>query len=203
MLEKVISGGQTGADQAGLRAAKFVALLTGGYAPKGWLVEGDDGRDNVPAPWLRTGFGLVECPTGTTIAQRYVARRKLNVRASDGTLLFFKDWTPGTRGVLQDLRELQLPVLLVVARPEAFDPDNPFRDYLREFASFASARVPAEAADWIVREEIKTLNIAGPRASKAPKLEAFAVPYLVEVFRLALAPSPAAAPTQTGTGPST
>ena len=37
MLRKVISGGQTGADRAGLQAAKSSGIKTGGYMPKGFL----------------------------------------------------------------------------------------------------------------------------------------------------------------------
>jgi hypothetical protein len=39
MLERVISGGQTGADQGGLRAARACGIPTGGWAPRGWLTE--------------------------------------------------------------------------------------------------------------------------------------------------------------------
>jgi predicted Rossmann-fold nucleotide-binding protein len=39
MLTRVISGGQTGVDQAALRAAKTRGIATGGFAPKGWLTE--------------------------------------------------------------------------------------------------------------------------------------------------------------------
>jgi Circularly permutated YpsA SLOG family len=76
MLDRVISGGQTGADQAALRAARSVGIPTGGWAPLGWLTE--DG----PAPWL-AGFGLVECPE-----PGYPARSRANVRDSDATLWF-------------------------------------------------------------------------------------------------------------------
>lgn len=38
---RIISGGQTGVDQAALRAAKRVGLPTGGWMPKGFLVEYD------------------------------------------------------------------------------------------------------------------------------------------------------------------
>jgi Circularly permutated YpsA SLOG family len=34
MLERVISGGQTGADQAALRAARACGIPTGGWAPR-------------------------------------------------------------------------------------------------------------------------------------------------------------------------
>jgi hypothetical protein len=39
MLDKTISGGQTGADQAAWRAAKAHAIATGGWMPKGFLTE--------------------------------------------------------------------------------------------------------------------------------------------------------------------
>ena len=53
-LEKVICGGQTGADQARLRAARAAGIPTGGFAPNGRLTE--DG----PAPGLAE-YGLTEC----------------------------------------------------------------------------------------------------------------------------------------------
>jgi Circularly permutated YpsA SLOG family len=72
---KIVSGGQTGADQAGLRAARAAGIETGGWAPKGWDTE--DG----PAPWLED-FGLIECPvTG------YPARTEANGLKPFGTEL--------------------------------------------------------------------------------------------------------------------
>jgi hypothetical protein len=64
MIERVISGGQTGADQGGLRAPRACAIPTGGWAPRGWLTEAG------PAPCLEES-GLVECPEGDTLAERY------------------------------------------------------------------------------------------------------------------------------------
>jgi hypothetical protein len=53
MLRKVISGGQTGVDQAFLRAAWRACLETGGTAPKGWRT------DKGPNPGLAQ-YGLKE-----------------------------------------------------------------------------------------------------------------------------------------------
>ena len=39
MLKKIISGGQTGADKAGLEAALVMKYKTGGFCPKGYLTE--------------------------------------------------------------------------------------------------------------------------------------------------------------------
>jgi hypothetical protein len=43
-IELVISGGQSGVDQAGLRAARTAGIMTGGTAPRGWLAEVADVR---------------------------------------------------------------------------------------------------------------------------------------------------------------
>lgn len=83
MMIKVISGGQTGADQGGLRAARAIGIETGGFAPKGWLTE------TGPAPWL-ADFGLVECAL-----PGYPARTEANVFASDA-VVWFGD--PDSRG---------------------------------------------------------------------------------------------------------
>lgn len=76
-LRYVVSGGQTGADQAGLRAAKACGLKTGGYMPKGFFTE--DGN----SPFLGVQYGLVETDTSD-----YLERTELNVMISDGTVVF-------------------------------------------------------------------------------------------------------------------
>jgi hypothetical protein len=92
-VEKVISGGQTGADQGALRAARAAGIATGGWAPAGWETEAG------PAPWL-AGFGLVECPE-----PGYAARRRRNVQDADAVLLFGDASSPGSRGLIRDCRE--------------------------------------------------------------------------------------------------
>lgn len=67
----MISGGQTGAGQAVLRAARSAGIATGGTAAKGWVTE--DG----PAAWL-VGFGLV-----TSERPGYPARTRVNVLDSE------------------------------------------------------------------------------------------------------------------------
>jgi Circularly permutated YpsA SLOG family len=57
VIARIITGGQTGADQGGLRAARAAGIATGGFAPKGWATE------TGAAPWLAE-FGLVECEMG-------------------------------------------------------------------------------------------------------------------------------------------
>ncbi len=74
-VKLIISGGQTGVDQAALRAAKTLGIPTGGYAPAGWLTE--DG----PAPWLAE-YGLTQCDE-----PGYPPRTRANIQRADATLL--------------------------------------------------------------------------------------------------------------------
>jgi hypothetical protein len=80
MIERVISGFQTGADIAGIYAARDYGIPTGGAMPKGFLTE--DG----PRPDYAELYGAVELPTGD-----YAARARRNVADSDGTI-WFGDW---------------------------------------------------------------------------------------------------------------
>src|SRR5688572_1715521 len=99
VLERVVSGGQSGADQAALRAARAANIPTGGWAPKGWLTE--DGL----APWP-ADHGLAECPE-----PGYSARTAANAHDSDGTL-WFGDWhSPGGVATLDACRKLGKPFL--------------------------------------------------------------------------------------------
>ncbi len=73
VLQKIISGGQTGVDRAALDAALKYKLLIGGWCPKGRLAE--DGQ--IP---LR--YSLLE-----TVSENYSVRTRLNVEDSDATLI--------------------------------------------------------------------------------------------------------------------
>lgn len=77
MINRVISGGQTGADQAGWKAAKFAGIPTGGWMPLGYLTE--DG----PRPEFAELYGAKEFPS-----RSYPARTRKNVEDSHVTLWF-------------------------------------------------------------------------------------------------------------------
>src|SRR4051794_16636688 len=96
---KVISGGQAGADQAGLAAAAHYGIPTGGWMPRGFLVR--DGVEDVSRPDLAARFGLRE----NTLSADYADRTELNVRDSDGTIRFAANWvSPGERCTLKHIR---------------------------------------------------------------------------------------------------
>ena len=44
-IRKIISGGQTGADEAGIAAAKALGIPAEVHAPKGWMMRRGDNRD--------------------------------------------------------------------------------------------------------------------------------------------------------------
>lgn len=77
-LIKVISGGQTGADQGGLRAGKYLNYETGGTAPLKYLTE-----KGYEAELLHGVYGLVESPISS-----YKSRTYKNIMDSDGTVIF-------------------------------------------------------------------------------------------------------------------
>ena len=67
MLERIVCGGQTGADQAGGRAARACRSAIGGGRPRGFLTEGGprpDGADLYGAHELPMG-GLPRGPSPT------------------------------------------------------------------------------------------------------------------------------------------
>jgi hypothetical protein len=159
---KIISGGQSGTDQAALRAAKAAGLPTGGFAPKGWLTE--DG----PVPWLRE-FGLVESEPSS-----YAARTRLNVTTADATLVFDCVESQGTNLTYRECDRQK----------------KPFRGILMERVGKDKVRLccaaipPEQITDWIQDQKIRILNVAGNRESKAPGIGERVERFLGVVFGL-------------------
>jgi hypothetical protein len=140
MLKKIISGGQTGVDQAALDVAIRLGISHGGWIPKGRLTE--DG----PLP---PHYQLQEIPTDS-----YEARTKKNVQDSDGTLLISRGTPKGgtdyTRRMALNLGKQLLHIDLSLGqRP-----------------SDAASLI----VSWIEMNRIETLNVAGPRASQDPDI---------------------------------
>jgi hypothetical protein len=94
MLTKVISGGQTGADRAGLIAAKACGLETGGWMPLGYIAQ--DGKH----PEYADQYGIQE-----HASPMYPPRTRMNASKSDGTLRIAADWT--SRGEILTLNEVK------------------------------------------------------------------------------------------------
>jgi hypothetical protein len=84
MQLRILSGGQTGSDQAGWRAAKASGLPTGGWMPYGFLTE--DG----PRPEFRELYDANEMPTPD-----YAARTWQNAMEASATIWFGNLDSPG------------------------------------------------------------------------------------------------------------
>jgi hypothetical protein len=176
VIEKIISGGQTGADQAGLRAAKRFGIPTGGWAPRGWLVE-KPGGGHGSNPSLRD-YGLIECPAPCGekppymqnwewTAKCYKARTAFNAEAGDATVWFdFAGPSADSRGYWAT--RSRVPIcrpFVTIERPSISIPPN-------EFVEKWGAKLNG------------VINIAGNRESKSPGVGAWVELYLAEVFRL-------------------
>lgn len=153
MLEKVISGGQTGADQGGLRAAKRFGIPTGGKMPRSFWTETGS------CPQIAAQFGLT-CHT----SDKYPPRTFDNAKNSDGTIRIAKRFdTPGEILTLKAASQYKRPHI-----------DVDFSDPIPH----------GQVVDWLVENNIKTLNVAGNAESKCQGLADFVDEYLYRVFEL-------------------
>lgn len=156
MISKVISGGQTGVDQAALLAARRCGVPTGGWAARGW--ETEDG----PAPWL-SRYNLQENPVA--------GYTKRNVMESDATILFVLDYSELRSGT-----RLTRDVCAELGRPHALiDLSNDPAEYAFWWLRFQVGLRHLVAGDI-------ELNAAGPRESKSPGIGEKAERFLVELF---------------------
>lgn len=156
-VELVISGGQTGADRAGLDAALAVGLPIDGYCPAGRPAE--DGVIDERYPLRETG------------SSGFGERTALNVKHSVATLLVSLhpiDVNVGG-GSAKTLRLCHkhgrpcLPVQLHRTLP-------------------ASGRMVAQVVAWLRKRNVIVLNVAGPRESKERGLYAAALAFLTNVL---------------------
>jgi hypothetical protein len=115
MLDKLISGGQTGVDRAALDVGLALGLAVGGWCPKGRRAE--DGR-------IPDRYPLVETPE-----RNYQARTRRNVEDAEGTLILNQGAQEGgTALTVAHARQIGKPCL--VAALEAGIEPATFREWL-------------------------------------------------------------------------
>ena len=113
-ISKIVSGGQTGVDRAGLDVALSLAYPIGGWCPKGRIAE-----DGV----IDQQYPLQETPRSD-----YYQRTEWNVRDSDGTLIIC--WGPPTGGTgytMEHAKKLGRPFFI-------FDLKQPQPEQQKNFA---------------------------------------------------------------------
>jgi hypothetical protein len=110
MLDKIISGGQTGADQAGWRAATAFGVATGGWMPNGFRTE------EGPRPEFAEQYGATEMPT-----QSAIGGAEQNVLVSDGTLWFGETTTAAAQATVGACQQFGKPCM-PVSPGAAFEP---------------------------------------------------------------------------------
>lgn len=99
MLRKILSGGQTGSDLAGLVTAKQLGFATGGMMPKGFK------NHNGLNPEFAELYGMQE-----HASPLYQPRTFENIKNSDGTLrLAFDFTTAGERCTLKGIQKYKKP----------------------------------------------------------------------------------------------
>ena len=164
LLKKIISGGQTGADQAALVAAKkFGGLETGGWMPKGFrTLEG-------PCPSFAEEFGMWE-----HTQPGYRPRTFQNVWKAQGTMRFATNWqSAGEKCTLKAIQLYQRPYLDIGVPSEGFWPKGALQ-----------AVTADQAAKWLVENRVETLNVAGNSEKTSPGIARFVERYLTQVFQL-------------------
>ena len=148
----IISGGQTGADRAALDFAISHGLSHGGWCPRQRRAE--DGP-------IASRYLVRETPSN-----HYSQRTEWNVRDSDATVVFSikTRLTGGTRLTFELARRFGKPVLHLS----------------RDEEDLAAARDKLLA--FVEEQRIRTLNVAGPRASQEPEIGAFVREVLAAAF---------------------
>lgn len=139
--------------QTGVDRAALDAALAHGIACGGWCPKGRLAEDGtIPEHY----------PLRETDTSEYADRTVRNVRDADGTLVL--TWAPpadGTAFTVEVARSLGKPCCVVDLREN----DN-----------------TSPALQWLLENRIRTLNVAGPRASKCPRIYPLAMDFLTRLL---------------------
>lgn len=154
MLERIVSGGQTGVDRGALDGALAVGIAIGCWIPKGRRAE--DGV--VPASYV----GMREAPVAG-----YIWRTERNTVDSDATLVLW----PGNPNLLSGGTKRTVEFAERHGKP------------VRVFPLLPDLVALVGAALWIHENGFKTLNVAGPRESKHPGVQLLAATYVAALVR--------------------
>jgi len=162
VIAEIMSGGQTGVDQAFLRAAAACRIPTRGWMPRGYLTE--DG----PRPDLARRFCLEE-----HLSDKYPPRTAKNIHESDVTLLIAPyRFGPGSKLTMTMCESMKKPCYHIAS------------DSLH--SHYTDARFYA-VISWLKKaaalKGALTVNGAGSRESSQPGIGVAAEKFLIALFR--------------------
>lgn len=170
---KIISGGQTGADMGGLLAGRDLGYETGGTAPKGW-------RTELGANPALKDFGLVEHARAD-----YPPRTIANIQDSDATVAVLWGSSVGTEMTIcyalyklwkrRNLDHLRSDLKHAWCYYSGFKPICVL--LTREHDAAVSA-----LRGFLIRLNVKTLNVAGHRESSKPGVQEWTREVLKSTF---------------------
>ncbi len=143
--------------QTGVDRAALDAALALGLSCGGWCPKGRRAEDGV----IPERYPLQEAPT-----EDYAERTELNVRDSDATLIL--TWGEPRTGT-----KLTMDIAKTLSKP-CFVAD------LSRGVNLSAVR------DWLFGARPETLNVAGPRASKNPKVYPAALKTLTALLKAAV-----------------
>lgn len=153
MLEKIISGGQTGVDINALIVAKELGFKTGGWMPLGFI------NQTGKHPEFENLYNIKE-----HTSKRYQPRTALNVKESDGTLRIATNFnSAGETLTLQMIKKYKKPHLDIDALLDDVTTD--------------------EIIKWINHNNIKILNVAGNSERTAPGIGEFTYAFLHGILK--------------------
>jgi hypothetical protein len=139
--------------QTGVDRAALDVALELGLACGGWCPKGRRAEDG-PIP--------EHYPLTETKSPRYPQRTKANVLDSDGTLIL-------TRGCLAGGTALTVRIARAKGKPHLV-------------VDLGQPADPAEVRNWCLAQQIRILNVAGPRESETPGIYAQAAEFLRAVL---------------------
>jgi hypothetical protein len=118
--QRIVSGGQTGADRAALDFAIAHGIPHGGWCPRGRKAE--DGR-------IDGRYQLKETPSSS-----YVLRTERNVRDSDGTVVFSiaAGLTGGSKRTVELAQKHEKPCLHLSAKADGDKAAGLLREFIRQ-----------------------------------------------------------------------
>ncbi len=155
MIKKILSGGQTGVDQAALLIAQKKGIEIGGWCPKSGL---DENGESI----------LIKYPAlKETKTANPDERTKLNILDSDGTLILISG-LPLEK--IQDGTCLTIEFAKNINKPHLIISLNNKKEATYSFSK------------WVKENNIEILNIAGPRESNSPGIFTLACEFLLSLL---------------------